>query len=74
MRAGVTKKKGQDYFRVFDRREAIAKAIVLAETGDIILITGKGAEETMAVGDARIPWRERAVIEEILRINKNGGD
>jgi UDP-N-acetylmuramoyl-L-alanyl-D-glutamate--2,6-diaminopimelate ligase len=63
---GVTKKKDKNYFRIFDRREAIRKALTLAEIGDIVLITGKGAEETMALGDARIPWNERSVIEDEL--------
>ncbi len=71
--AGVTKKKGETYFRIFDRREAIVKALALAEEGDIVLVTGKGAEETMALGDRRIPWKERAVIEEILREMERGG-
>ncbi len=61
---GVTKKKDKNYFRIFDRREAIRKALSLAEIGDIVLITGKGAEVTMALGDTRIPWSERHVIEE----------
>ncbi len=63
---GVTKKKGETYFRIFDRREAIMQALTLADTGDIVLITGKGAEETMAIGDARIPWQERVVIKDVL--------
>lgn len=63
---GVTKKKDRDYFRIFDRREAIRKALSLAEIGDIVLITGKGAEVTLARGDERLPWNERAVIEEEL--------
>lgn len=63
---GVTKKKEKEYLRIFDRREAIRKALSLAEIGDIVLITGKGAEETMAVGDKRIPWNDRKVIEEEL--------
>ena len=63
---GVTKKKDKDYFRIFDRRSAIAKALSLAEIGDIVLVTGKGAEVTMALGDVRIPWSERLVIEEEL--------
>ena len=70
---GVTKKKlarpsggGKDYFRIFDRRAAIRKALSLAERGDIVLITGKGAEETMAAGALRLPWNERQVIEEEL--------
>ncbi len=64
---GVSKKKDKDYFRIFDRRQAIHKALSLAEIGDIVLITGKGAEETMAIGDKRLPWHERQVIEEELQ-------
>ncbi len=65
--AGIERKKeGENFYRIFDRREAIRKALALAETGDIVLITGKGAEETMAVGGKRIPWKERQVIEEEL--------
>jgi len=65
---GVSKKKDKNYFRIFDRREAIRKALSLAEIGDIVLVTGKGAEETMAIGDERLPWKERQVIEEELEI------
>jgi UDP-N-acetylmuramyl-tripeptide synthetase len=60
------KRKDKDYFRIYDRREAIKKAISLAEIGDIVLITGKGAETSMAVGAERLPWSERRVIEEEL--------
>lgn len=79
---GVTKKK-QDpardtaqsaaggYFRIFDRREAIRKALELSDIGDIVLITGKGAEMTMAVGDTRVPWNDRQVIGEELEKIKN---
>jgi UDP-N-acetylmuramoyl-L-alanyl-D-glutamate--2,6-diaminopimelate ligase len=64
---GVAKKKDKNYFRIFDRREAIHKALSLMEIGDIVLITGKGAEETMALGAKRVPWNERKVIEEELK-------
>lgn len=64
---GVTKKKDKNYFRIFDRREAIRKALSLAEIGDIVLVTGKGAEVTMALGDKRVSWSERQVIEEELQ-------
>lgn len=63
---GVSKKRDKDYFRIFDRQEAIHKALSLAEIGDIVLVTGKGAEVTMALGDKRLPWSERQVIEEEL--------
>ncbi|MEP7162843.1 MAG: UDP-N-acetylmuramoyl-L-alanyl-D-glutamate--2,6-diaminopimelate ligase [Candidatus Moraniibacteriota bacterium] len=60
------KKPGENFYRIFDRREAIVKALSLAEEGDILLVTGKGAEETMAFGAKRVPWQERRVIEEEL--------
>jgi UDP-N-acetylmuramyl-tripeptide synthetase len=64
---GVTKKKDKSYFRIFDRKAAIRKALSLAEIGDIVLITGKGAETSIAVGDKRLLWNERAVVEEELK-------
>ena len=66
--SGITgKTKGENWFRIIDRRVAIAKALVLAKRGDIVIITGKGAESTIAIGDARLPWSERSVIEEELK-------
>ncbi len=66
--AGIRgKEKGVNFFRIFDRREAIAKALSLLRSGDILLVTGKGAEETMAIGDERLLWNDRTVIEEELK-------
>lgn len=60
------KEEGKDFWKIPDRREAIAKALSLAKEGDMVVVTGKGAEETMAVGERRIPWNDRQVIEEEL--------
>lgn len=40
----------RNYWKVLDRAQAIHKAIKEAEKNDVVLITGKGAEEVMAVG------------------------
>jgi UDP-N-acetylmuramoyl-L-alanyl-D-glutamate--2,6-diaminopimelate ligase len=66
--AGVNKhkKENENAWRIFDRREAIKKALEIAEPEDIVVVTGKGAEETMAVGARRIPWNDPKVIREIL--------
>lgn len=61
------KRLGVNYFRLLNRRHAIQKALRLARAGDIIVVTGKGAEETMAIGDKRVPWNDRKVIEELLK-------
>lgn len=58
--------ENENFWKIFDRREAIAKALRLAKSGDIIVVTGKGAEEVMAVGSQRIPWNDRKVILEEL--------
>ncbi len=65
---GVTlKQEGENFFKVFDRREAIAKALTLAQKGDTVVITGKGAEETMAIKDKRIAWNDKIVVQELLQ-------
>jgi len=58
----------QDLFKILDRREAIKKAISLANTGDLVLFTGKGAEQHICISSGKkIPWDEREVVkEEIL--------
>lgn len=56
--------ENKNCWKILDRREAIAKALQLAKKGDLVLVTGKGVEETMAVGAERIPWNDRRVIEE----------
>ena len=58
----------KSYLRIRDRREAIRIGLTLARPGDTVLVTGKGAEETLAVGDRRIPWNDRRAIEEELEI------
>ncbi len=64
--AGLGKTRKYEYLRIYDRKEAITKALKMAERGDIVLITGKGAETSMAIGAKHIPWSERTVIEGIL--------
>ncbi|MCX6766496.1 MAG: UDP-N-acetylmuramoyl-L-alanyl-D-glutamate--2,6-diaminopimelate ligase [Candidatus Moranbacteria bacterium] len=61
-----TKTEGVDAFRMLDRREAIKTALQIAKPGDIVVVTGKGAEEMMAVGDKMVPWNDPKVIREIL--------
>ncbi len=58
---------GQNLFREPDRRKAITKAFSLANEKDLVILTGKGAEQKMAVKDGYIPWDERSVAREELR-------
>lgn len=66
--AGIkNKEENINYWKIMDRREAIKKALQLARPGDYVIVTGKGAEETMAIGKKRIPWNDKRVISEELR-------
>lgn len=60
------KKEGKNFWKILDRREAIKKALLLAKPGDFVVITGKGAEEKMAIGKERIDWNDKKVILEEL--------
>ncbi len=54
-------------YKILDRREAIKKAIALAQKGDTVIITGKGSETSMAVaGENKIPWSDKKVVQDLL--------
>ena len=61
------KRLNQDYFKIEDRKKAIEKALQMAKKGDLVVLTGKGTEATMVIGNKKIPWNERKVVEEVLR-------
>jgi len=57
----------ESLFREPDRRKAIAKAFSLAQAGDLVLLTGKGSEQKMAVKGGYIDWDDRKVAKEELQ-------
>lgn len=62
------KKDGETLFKIDDRREAISRAMTLASAGDVVLLTGKGAEQAIVGrGGKMTPWDERDVARELVR-------
>lgn len=61
------KVRGTTLFTIEDREEGIRKALALAEDGDVVLLSGKGAEQSMIVGNRIIPWDDRTVVRTLLR-------
>ncbi len=53
---------------ILSRREAIYKALKIAAAGDIVLILGKGSEQKMLIGDKKIPWDDREIVREQLKL------
>lgn len=69
--AGVDQSKTEAH-RIFNRRKAIEFLLNKAESGDIVILCGKGSDTTMWVKHGQIPWNEREIAREILQsIQKN---
>jgi UDP-N-acetylmuramoyl-L-alanyl-D-glutamate--2,6-diaminopimelate ligase len=45
----------------------IRKSLSLAKTNDIVLITGKGAEQSIIIGGKKFTWDDREVVKEELK-------
>ena len=58
---------GSDYLRIPDRGEAIRAAIDMARPGDLVIMAGKGHEQSMCFGTVENPWSDHAAAEEALR-------
>jgi UDP-N-acetylmuramoyl-L-alanyl-D-glutamate--2,6-diaminopimelate ligase len=60
------RREGEDFVRIEDRRTAIRTAFACARAGDLVLLTGKGHEQSIIVGRTKTPWDERRVAREEL--------
>jgi UDP-N-acetylmuramoyl-L-alanyl-D-glutamate--2,6-diaminopimelate ligase len=57
----------EEYHIVVDRKEAIKKAISVANSGDVVIITGKGSEPWMCLENGKkVPWDDRQIAREAL--------
>jgi UDP-N-acetylmuramoyl-L-alanyl-D-glutamate--2,6-diaminopimelate ligase len=63
-RAGAV--QGERFQIELDRRRAIQLVLERARPGDTVLLAGKGHEPRMLVGDARLPWDDRRVAEQLI--------
>jgi UDP-N-acetylmuramoyl-L-alanyl-D-glutamate--2,6-diaminopimelate ligase len=57
---------GVEHLRITDRREAIARALLLARPGDTLLLAGKGHETYQVIGTEYRPFDERLIVEELM--------
>jgi UDP-N-acetylmuramoyl-L-alanyl-D-glutamate--2,6-diaminopimelate ligase len=63
-KAGMVRER--NLFVILDRREGIRFALEAARPGDVVLITGKGAEQSIVIGGKSSPWDDRLVVKEEL--------
>jgi UDP-N-acetylmuramoyl-L-alanyl-D-glutamate--2,6-diaminopimelate ligase len=60
------KRRDLDLLLIPDRREAIRAAFEQARRGDVVVLCGKGHEQTIEMADGSIAWDEPAVAREEL--------
>lgn len=56
-----------------DRQAAIQRAIAAAQPGDVVLVAGKGHENTQDIGSMRIPFDDREVVRHLLSPGVSSG-
>jgi len=67
--AETGKQDGVNLFRILDRQEAINKAVKIAQSDDIVIITGKGSEPVMALKHGKKePWDDRKAARQAIRL------
>lgn len=63
---GLKESGCSEYRLIADRRQAIAQAVQLADTGWCVLVAGKGHERVQVIGDQTLPFSDREEIERAL--------
>jgi UDP-N-acetylmuramoyl-L-alanyl-D-glutamate--2,6-diaminopimelate ligase len=58
---------GRNFVSEVDRRKAIALGLQSANSGDVVLIAGKGHEDYQVVGDAKTHFSDREEVESFIR-------
>lgn len=67
IKRGVSETGNRKLETILDRRGAIAYALTQASEGDIVVITGKGSETSMALANGKkIPWSDAAIVRELI--------
>lgn len=58
--------EGKSFFRVPDRGAAISFALLQAKPGDLVIVLGKGHEQSMCFGEIEYPWDDRVATRAAL--------
>ncbi|GAB4523585.1 MAG: UDP-N-acetylmuramoyl-L-alanyl-D-glutamate--2,6-diaminopimelate ligase [Anaerolineales bacterium] len=58
--------EGDTFWRIPDRREAIRFGVAQAQPGDVLIVCGKGHEQSMCFGETEYPWDDRVALRAAL--------
>jgi UDP-N-acetylmuramoyl-L-alanyl-D-glutamate--2,6-diaminopimelate ligase len=69
------RQRGEGYWKIGDRGDAIMAALEMAQPGDVVIATGKGHERSMCFGETEYPWSDQdAVRDGLVRLGYTGCD
>jgi UDP-N-acetylmuramoyl-L-alanyl-D-glutamate--2,6-diaminopimelate ligase len=66
----ITGIKGNHYLVISDRKEAIYEALTIAESGDTVVVAGKGHEDYQEIKGVRYPLSDREIVKDFFGINE----
>lgn len=58
--------EGESYLIIPDRREAIRHAVRNARSADVVILCGKGHEQSMCFGTVEYPWDDRVALRSAI--------
>ncbi len=70
IKTGIGRTEGK-YVEICDRKEAIRYVIEHGESGDVIVLAGKGHEDYQEIKGVKYPMDERVLIQEVLEELEN---
>lgn len=68
MQAGIPANIAHKVLSISDRKQAIKTACALANTGDIILVAGKGHEKYQEINKVKHPFDDKQILKEFLNL------
>jgi UDP-N-acetylmuramoyl-L-alanyl-D-glutamate--2,6-diaminopimelate ligase len=63
---GINPELKSKCLRITDRENAIKTAVMLAHTGDVILVAGKGHEKYQEINGVKIPFEDKKVLLDVF--------
>lgn len=61
------RREGEGYVPIAERAVAITFAVNMAQPGDLVIVTGKGHEQSMCYGTEEYPWSDHEAMRAALR-------
>jgi len=63
----ISKHFDQEPIKIIDRKEAICEAIKMANKEDLVVIAGKGHEEYQEIGNKKIYFSDKKVVDDFIK-------